>query len=60
MKFGQHQKHEFKKSFKLYHQILLRVFFTKVFLNFVHFAQTKISIMILYNLVFLHFCFYTI
>jgi hypothetical protein len=42
MKFDQDQKVEFKKSFKLYRQILLKVL-TKVGLNFVHFASTKVS-----------------
>ncbi len=59
MKFGQHQKLEFKKSFKLYQQISFEVL-TKVGLNFVHFAQTKISIMILFNFVISCSCFYTI
>jgi hypothetical protein len=36
VKFGQNQKAEIKKSFKLYRQILETVL-TKVALNFVHF-----------------------
>jgi len=42
MKFVQDRKAEFKKSFKLNPQILLKVS-AKVGLNFVHFAWTKVS-----------------
>jgi hypothetical protein len=42
MKFGQNQKFEFKKSFVLYRQNYLNVW-TKVVLNFVHFAGTKVK-----------------
>ncbi len=40
MKFGLDQKVEFKKSFELYRQILVRVV-TKIAKNFVHFAQHR-------------------
>jgi hypothetical protein len=42
MKFSRDQKVEFKKSLKLYRQILLEVLM-KGGINFVHFAWTKVS-----------------
>jgi hypothetical protein len=42
MKFGQDQKVEFKKSYELYCQILLKNI-TKVGSNYIHFAWAKVS-----------------
>jgi len=42
IKFSQDLQVEFKKSFRLYHQISWRVL-TKVGLNFVHFERSKVS-----------------